>query len=98
MDSDGYFWYHGRTDDLIISSGYKISAVEVEMALMSHPKVSASAVIGSTNREPGEIVKAIVVPPSSAEPKNVRRREPQYSATRPTATSKSPQPLDFFTY
>ena len=97
MDSDGYFWYHGRTDDLIISSGYKISAVEVEMALMSHPKVAECAVIGSTNRERGEIVKAFVVPASSAEANDVLRRELQEYAKMQIAPYKYPRAIEFVT-
>jgi 2-aminobenzoate-CoA ligase len=61
VDADGYFWYEGRTDDLIISSGYKIAAVEIEAALLEHPKVMECAVIGAPSEERGEIVKAFIV-------------------------------------
>ena len=61
IDADGYFWYQGRTDDMIVSSGYKISALEIETTLMSHHKVAECAVVGSPRLDRGEIVKAFVV-------------------------------------
>jgi 2-aminobenzoate-CoA ligase len=61
VDGDGYFWYQGRTDDMIVSSGYKISALEIETTLMNHPKVAECAVVGSPRPDRGEIVKAFVV-------------------------------------
>src|SRR5215472_2222156 len=61
VDADGYFWYQGRTDDMIVSSGYKISALEIEATLMNHPKVAECAVVGSPRPDRGEIVKAFVV-------------------------------------
>ena len=60
-DEDGYFWYLARSDDMIISSGYNIAAPEVENALLSHPAVQECAVIGATDAERGQIVKAFVV-------------------------------------
>lgn len=61
QDSDGYFWYKSRTDDMIITSGYKVPGGEVEAALSSHPAVLESAVIGVPDKERGHIVKAFVV-------------------------------------
>jgi 2-aminobenzoate-CoA ligase len=61
MDQDGYFWYHARTDDMIISAGYNIAAPEVEEALMCHPAVAECAVVGWPDEERGQIVKAFVV-------------------------------------
>ena len=60
-DSDGYFWFVGRTDDIISSAGYRISLFEVESALIEHPAVLESAVIGKPDPLRGEIVKAIVI-------------------------------------
>src|SRR2546423_3754821 len=59
-DDDGYFWYEGRMDDMIVSAGYKIAAVEIEHALLGHPKVAECAVIGAPSTERGEILKAFV--------------------------------------
>ena len=61
MDADGYFWYQGRTDDMIVSAGYNISPVEVEQALMRHPSVMECAVVGAPDADRGSIVKAFVV-------------------------------------
>lgn len=61
MDADGYFRYHARTDDMIISAGYNIASPEVEEALMQHPAVAECGVIGAPDAERGQIVKAFVV-------------------------------------
>ena len=61
MDADGYFFYQARTDDMIISAGYNIAAPEVEDALMLHPAVAECAVVGVSDEERGQIVKAFVV-------------------------------------
>jgi 2-aminobenzoate-CoA ligase len=61
MDEQGYFWYQARTDDLIVSSGYKISGPEVENALLDHPAVAECGVVGIPDEERGCIVKAFVV-------------------------------------
>jgi 2-aminobenzoate-CoA ligase len=61
MDADGYFHYHARTDDMIISAGYNIASPEVEDALMAHPAVAECGVIGVADEERGQIVKAYVV-------------------------------------
>ena len=60
MDADGYFIYQSRTDDMIVSSGYNIAAPEVEEALMLHPAVAECAVIGTADKERGQIVQAFV--------------------------------------
>ena len=60
-DEDGYFWYVGRGDDLIISAGYRIGPFEVESALIEHPAVAESAVVASPDPVRGEIVKAFVI-------------------------------------
>jgi 2-aminobenzoate-CoA ligase len=61
MDEEGYFWYQARTDDLIVSSGYKISGPEVENALLDHPSVAEVGVVGIPDEERGCIVKAFIV-------------------------------------
>lgn len=62
MDADGHVAYHARRDDMIISSGYNISGVEVENALLEHPDVAECAVIGTPDSELGQAVTAFVVP------------------------------------
>ena len=61
IDEDGYVWYMGRIDDVIISAGYTIGPIEVEGAVNKHPAVEESAVVGSPDKNRGEIVKAFVV-------------------------------------
>ncbi|XP_076326584.1 acyl-coenzyme A synthetase ACSM3, mitochondrial-like isoform X6 [Tachypleus tridentatus] len=60
-DKDGYFWFVGRSDDIIISSGYRIGPFEVESALLEHFAVMEAAVVSSPDPERGEVVKAFVV-------------------------------------
>ncbi|KKI91670.1 acyl--CoA ligase [Bacillus sp. SA1-12] len=61
MDEDGYFWFEGRSDDIIISSGYTIGPFEVEDALVKHPLVKECAVVASPDEIRGNIVKAYIV-------------------------------------
>jgi len=61
MDEDGYFWFQGRDDDMIVSSGYNISGPEVEKALMDHPAVAECAVVAAPDARRGQIVKAFIV-------------------------------------
>jgi 2-aminobenzoate-CoA ligase len=61
MDDRGYFWFHARADDMIISAGYNIAAPEVEAALLEHAAVAECAVVGVADAERGQIVKAFVV-------------------------------------
>jgi 2-aminobenzoate-CoA ligase len=61
QDADGYFFYQSRTDDMIVSAGYNIAAIEVEDVLLRHEAVAECAVIGVADEERGQIVKAFVV-------------------------------------
>jgi acetyl-CoA synthetase len=61
-DEEGYFWFHGRNDDVIISGGYRIGPTEIEDCLMQHPSVAMVAVIGVPDSVRGEVVKAFIVP------------------------------------
>jgi len=63
VDADGYFFHDGRADDVIISAGWTIGAVEVEDVLLKHPDVNEAAVIGVADAERGQVVKAFVVSP-----------------------------------
>jgi 2-aminobenzoate-CoA ligase len=61
MDEDGYFWFQGRTDDLIVTAGYNVSGQEVENALLEHPAVAECGVVGIPDDERGTIIKAFIV-------------------------------------
>jgi 2-aminobenzoate-CoA ligase len=60
-DADGFFWYHSRTDDMIVSAGYNISGQEIEEVLLEHDRVGECAVVGIADATRGQIVKAFVV-------------------------------------
>jgi acyl-coenzyme A synthetase/AMP-(fatty) acid ligase len=60
-DQDGYLYFEGRTDDVIISAGYRIGPFEVESALVSHPAVAEAAVVAAPDDERGSVVRAVVV-------------------------------------
>jgi acetyl-CoA synthetase len=61
QDDDGYFWYEGRADDVIISSGYRIGPFEVESACLEHPAVAEAAAVAAPDERRGNLVKAFVV-------------------------------------
>ena len=68
MDEDGYIWYEGRADDVIISAGYRIGPFEVESACLEHPAVAEAAAVAWPDERRGNIVKAFVVPSAGYEP------------------------------
>ncbi|SVD66821.1 uncharacterized protein METZ01_LOCUS419675, partial [marine metagenome] len=61
QDEDGYFWYQGRNDDLIKSSGFRIGPAEIEDVLLNHPLVNDAGVVGVPDSERGSVVKAFIV-------------------------------------
>jgi acetyl-CoA synthetase len=67
-DEDGYYWYEGRADDVIISAGYRIGPFEVESACLEHPAVAEAAVVASPDERRGSVVKAFVVLASGHDP------------------------------
>ena len=95
QDSDGYLFYRGRTDDIISSSGYRIGPQEVENALIEHPAVRESAVIGVPDEELGEIVKAFIIlnDPDAGGPQLIDELQEHTKAT--TAPYKYPRQIEF---
>jgi acetyl-CoA synthetase len=96
MDEDGYFWFEGRSDDIIISAGYTIGPFEVEDALVKHPKVAECAVVAAPDPERGHIVKAYVIlrDPEDAKDPNLIT-ELQEHVKRVTAPYKYPRAIAF---
>ncbi len=94
-DEDGYLWFVGRSDDVIISASYRIGPFEVESALVEHPAVAESAVVGKPDPERTQIVKAYVIlaPGYEAGPDLVR--ELQEHCKRVTAPYKYPREIEF---
>ncbi|HDI10335.1 MAG TPA: acyl-CoA synthetase, partial [Euryarchaeota archaeon] len=95
VDEDGYFWFVGRADDVIKSSGYRIGPFEVESALIEHPAVAEAAVIGVPDEVRGQIVKAFVVLKPGYEPSQDLVKELQEHVKRITAPYKYPREIEF---
>jgi acetyl-CoA synthetase len=95
MDADGYFWFVGRNDDIIKSSGYRIGPFEVESALLEHPAVQESAVVGSPDLIRGVIVKAFIVLKPGYQPSETLIRDIQSHVRNSTAPYKYPRAIEF---
>jgi 2-aminobenzoate-CoA ligase len=95
LDAQGYFHYHSRTDDMIISAGYNIAGPEVEDALLRHPKVAECGVIGVPDEERGQVVKAIVVLRPGTEPTPETAKELQDYVKQSIAPYKYPRQVEF---
>jgi acetyl-CoA synthetase len=94
-DEDGYYWFVGRDDDVIKSSGYRIGPFEVESALLEHPAVQESAVVGSPDLIRGMIVKAFVVLKSGHAPSESLVKDLQAHVRNTTAPYKYPRAIEF---
>ena len=94
-DEDGYFWYVGRNDDVIKSSGYKISPFEIESVLVLHPAVLECAVTAIPDSIRGQIVKATVVLKQGYKPSDELKKELQNFVKKETAPYKYPRALEF---
>ncbi len=94
-DEDGYFWFEGRSDDIIISSGYTIGPFEVEDALMKHPAVQECAVVAAPDEIRGNIVKAFVVLRDSGRQDEAMIKELQDHVKGITAPYKYPRVIEF---
>ena len=96
-DKDGYFWFVGRTDDLIKSSGYRISPFEVEEVIHKHPAVLEVAVTGVEDKDRGQAVKATIVLQKGYEASKELAKEIQLFTKKIAASYKSPRIIDFVT-
>lgn len=95
-DEDGYFWFEGRSDDIIISSGYTIGPFEVEDALVKHPAVKECAVVASPDEVRGNIVKAFVILQEDVtKEKEELTKELQNHVKELTAPYKYPRKIEF---
>ncbi|MBU8541420.1 acetate--CoA ligase [Falsiroseomonas tokyonensis] len=94
-DEDGYFWFIGRADDVIKSSGHLIGPFEVESALMEHPAVAEAAVIGKPDPIAGEIVKAFVALKPGHEANEAMRRQLLGHARTRLGAAVAPKEIDF---
>jgi acetyl-CoA synthetase len=95
QDEDGYLYFEGRTDDVIISAGYRIGPFEVESALVSHPAVSEAAVVAAPDEERGAVVRAVVVLRDGYAPSDELAEALQEHARSQTAPYKYPRIVEF---
>jgi len=95
QDDDGFLFFEGRTDDVIISAGYRIGPFEVESALVAHPAVAEAAVVAAPDAERGSVVRAVVVLRPGFEPGDDLARELQDHVKRETAPYKYPRLVEF---
>ena len=95
VDADGYFWFVGRADDVIISAGYRIGPFEVESALIEHPDVMEAAAVAAPDPDRGAVVKAFVVlrPGVRGDDALVRRLQDHVKTV--TAPYKYPRQIEF---
>lgn len=94
-DEDGYFWFVGRSDDVIISSAYRIGPFEVESALVEHPACVEAAVVGKPDPERGQIVKAFVILAPGYEGSPALTKELQDHVKSVTAPYKYPREIEY---
>jgi acetyl-CoA synthetase len=94
-DEDGYFWFEGRSDDVITSSAYRIGPFEVESALVEHPAVAEAAVVGKDDPDRTQIVTAFVILAPGAAPSDSLKTELQDHVKRVTAPYKYPREIYF---
>jgi acetyl-CoA synthetase len=95
VDDDGYLFFEGRTDDVIISAGYRIGPFEVESALVTHPAVAEAAAVAAPDGERGSVVRAVVVLRDGHEPSAALATELQDHVKATTAPYKYPRIVDF---
>jgi acetyl-CoA synthetase len=94
-DEDGYLWFEGRSDDVIISAGYRIGPFEVESALISHPAVAEAAAVAAPDEVRGQVVRAVVVLRDGYEPGERLAGELQEHVKGQTAPYKYPRVVEF---
>lgn len=94
-DDDGYYWYHSRADDVIISAGYRIGPEEVEATLLTHPAVSEAGVIGIPDETRGERVKAYVSLVESTTPSDETAAELISYARETLSKHEYPREIEF---
>ncbi|MEY2533295.1 MAG: acetyl-CoA synthetase, partial [bacterium] len=95
QDDEGFLHFEGRTDDVIISAGYRIGPFEVESALVAHDAVAEAAVVSAPDDERGAIVRAVVVLRDGFAPSDGLARELQEHVKAQTAPYKYPRIVDF---
>lgn len=96
-DEDGYYWYVGRNDDIIKSSGYRIGPFEIESVLITHPSVLECAITGVPDPTRGQVVKATIVLTKEYTASEELKKELQDHVRKNTAPYKYPREIEFVT-
>jgi acetyl-CoA synthetase len=97
QDADGYYWYQGRSDDLILTAGHRVGPTEVEDTLLSHPAVAEAAVIPRPDSDRGQIVMALVRLRDGEQGTDELKSELQQWVKQQLAAYKYPRALRFVT-
>ncbi|KOS25296.1 acetyl-CoA synthetase [Bacillus anthracis] len=95
MDEDGYFWFEGRVDDVIIRSGYRVGPFEVESKLIEHAAVAEAGVIGIPDPVRGEIIKAFIALRAGYEPSEELKEEIRQFVKKGLAAHAAPRQIEF---
>ena len=95
VDEDGYVWYEGRADDVIIAAGYRIGPFEVESACLEHPAVAEAAAVASPDERRGNVVKAFIVTARGHEPSEACAREIQSHVRERLSAYAYPRRIEF---
>ncbi|HET6847829.1 MAG TPA: AMP-binding protein [Gaiellales bacterium] len=95
QDEDGYIWYEGRADDVIISAGYRIGPFEVESSCLEHPAVREAAVVASPDELRGNVVKAFIVLAEGTEPSDELASEIQQHVRQHLSAYAYPRRIEF---
>ncbi|UOY90341.1 acetate--CoA ligase [Bacillus glycinifermentans] len=95
MDEDGYFWFQGRIDDVIMTSGERVGPFEVESKLVEHPAVAEAGVIGKPDPVRGEIIKAFIALREGYEPSDALKEEIRQFVKKGLAAHAAPREIEF---
>ncbi|WP_226670167.1 acetate--CoA ligase [Metabacillus litoralis] len=95
MDEEGYFWFQGRIDDVIMTSGERVGPFEVESKLVEHPAIAEAGVIGKPDPVRGEIIKAFVALREGYEPSDELKEEIRLFVKQGLAAHAAPREIDF---
>jgi acetyl-CoA synthetase len=95
MDEDGYFWFQGRVDDVIMTAGERVGPFEVESKLVEHPAVGEAGVIGKPDPVRGEIIKAFVALREGYEASDELKEEIQNFVKKELAGHVAPKEIEF---
>ena len=95
MDEDGYFWFQGRIDDVIMTSGERVGPFEVESKLLEHPAVAEAGVIGKPDPVRGEIIKAFIALLDGYEPSEELVEDIRQFVKKGLAAHAAPREIEF---